>query len=70
MTVQELIQNLFNAEQKIAKLEAEKARLIEALGISNRHIQAWWKPCGELPPAKSYEIVERNDALLAEIKGK
>ncbi len=43
--------------------ERERA-LFEALKQARKHIMEWWRPEGDLPPAKSWEFVERLDALL------
>lgn len=41
--------------------QAEAIALIKA---AKNHIISWWRPEGDLPPAKSYEIVDRLDTFL------
>ncbi len=42
-----------------------QAEAIALLSEAKKHIMDWWRPEGELPPAKSYELVERIEALIA-----
>lgn len=57
------------ALSEISTLTKQRDELLEALKASNKHIQEWWRPDGSLPPAKSYEVVEANDALITRIEG-
>lgn len=45
---------------------AEQEKIIRLLRRARNHIMDWWRPEGSLPPAKSPQLVEDIDAVLAE----